>query len=212
MQDLTGATFGKMTVIGFHDYSKGGLPRWLCRCECGQERAVVGSDMKRRPNMTCGCGRKKTLSAIRSTHRMCNSTEYHSWTGLIQRCTNPNHPRYTDYGGRGITVCERWRNSFIDFLADMGKKPTPDHSIERKNNDDGYHPDNCRWATTSEQNQNTRVVSKYTHDGKTLSVRHWAELVGMSRSALSSRLRLGWSIELALKTPVSRSNKRKSLR
>lgn len=132
------------------------------------------------------------------------SPEYRTWNNMTQRCTNPKHTNFHRYGGRGITVCERWLNSFAAFLEDMGPKPTPKHEIERKDNDKGYSPDNCRWATHKEQCRNFGRNRLLTFDGKTMCISAWAEHLGIHRQTLKHRLDSGWTLERALTTVKSR--------
>ena len=129
-----------------------------------------------------------------------NDRTYRSWAGIIQRCTNPNDKRWHDYGGRGIAVCERWRE-FLNFLADMGERPEG-KSIDRINNNLGYSPENCRWATPLEQQNNMSTNVIVTHDGKTKTVREWADLLKIEKQTLYFRLRRGWTVERALGTPL----------
>lgn len=126
--------------------------------------------------------------------------------GLVQRCHNPRNPSFANYGGRGIAVCERWRASFEAFLSDMGRRPTPAHSIERVDNDGPYSPENCRWATKSEQNRNTRQNVQITIDGVTRCRAEWAAIVGVSPNLIRDRMsKLGWDARRAVFEPVKRS-------
>jgi hypothetical protein len=122
---------------------------------------------------------------------------------MIRRCTNPDSTGYARYGGRGITVCDRWRESFANFLADMGPKPTPRHTIDRINNDGNYEPGNCRWATGKEQCRNTRRNRYIEHDGRRMTQVEWCEETGMIKATLCCRLKSGWSVAAALTTPVN---------
>jgi hypothetical protein len=129
------------------------------------------------------------------------SPEYHSWLCMIQRCTNPKQRSYQNYGGRGIKVCERW-GKFENFLADMGLRPTPEHSIERKDVNGNYEPNNCRWATKKEQARNARSNRLLTIGGRTQCLNAWAEELGKERSVIKQRLKLGWSEVDAVFTPT----------
>lgn len=134
-------------------------------------------------------------------HGQWQSAEYSSWHHMLQRCTNPNHASYSYYGGRGITVDPRWRQ-FKNFLADMGKKPSRKHSIERIDNARGYTVDNCRWALPIDQLNNTRRNRQITWQGRTQSLTQWAREIGMKPVTLSTRFRLGWGVDDALTRPV----------
>jgi hypothetical protein len=122
---------------------------------------------------------------------------------MKRRCLNPAHPRYADYGGRGITICERWMD-FSAFLADVGKKPGPDYTIERIDNNGNYEPGNCRWASRIEQNENRRSSRPLEWRGETRLLNDWGKLLGIDRRTLAHRLKAGWSIDKAFSTPVAK--------
>lgn len=208
--NIAGKAFGRLTVIEFSRVKQTGSGStqhfWRCRCECGVEKDVDGGCLRRGTTLSCGChGRERSTS-----HGMSNHPLYQVWLGIKQRCTNPNSECFKDYGARGIAMCSRWLNSFADFYADMGDRPTPSHTVERIENAKGYEPGNCRWATRAEQNENTRQTKLITFDGITLSRSKWARRIGIDRSVLRSRLNaLGWSVERALTTP--QRTKRKTI-
>lgn len=130
---------------------------------------------------------------------------YWIWHGMKKRCHSPRDPSYPNYGGRGIRVCESWRTSFLQFVADVGTRPSAAHSIERIDNDRGYEPGNVRWATVLEQSRNRRTNRILHHDGKSMCVADWATELGMSRWVLKARVKTGWSTERALTQPVRTS-------
>jgi len=139
---------------------------------------------------------------------------YSVYNGMIQRCNNPNNNNYHNYGGRGITVCDKWLNSFDLFCKDMGPRPY-NKSIDRQDNNGHYEPNNCRWATTREQSLNTRRNHKLTYNGKTLTINEWAKCTGMHEATIRKRLRLDWTAEEALTVAIDKSHsttKHKSLR
>ena len=188
-QDLTGRTLGRWYVIGCHSNNRQGHALWLCRCECGTEKIVSGSNLRSGESTQCRrCGRK--------THGQSGSPEHVTWKAMLARCKS--HPRYQ---GRGITVCDRWL-TFENFFADMGPKPSLAHSIERINNEGNYEPDNCQWATPKEQSRNKRNNRLLTFQGQTKCVGDWAEETGIHYQTLTSRLNHGWSVEQALTAPV----------
>jgi hypothetical protein len=152
--DLSGRRFGRLAVVaseGFRD----GRWRWLCRCDCGGTRVTSTASLRGGHAKSCGCIVGKAGTTHGHTVGRKQSSEYQSWHAMIRRCEDPAIARYGRYGGRGITVCQRWRDSFVAFLADMGPKPGRGYSIERKDNDGNYEPGNCRWATPTEQSRNT---------------------------------------------------------
>ena len=141
------------------------------------------------------------------THGMSRTTEYQSWVDIKRRCINPNNPCYSDYGGRGITICDRWKNSFENFLADMKLKPTPKHSIDRIDNDGDYCPENCRWSTDVEQNNNRRDNRFITIGCVTLTIAQWSKEMSFGKSVIQDRLKSGWSEFDAVMTPVRYQSK-----
>jgi len=149
-----GERFGRLTVIkeveGY--MSPGGQTKrkFLFKCDCGNEKEILLADVRGGNSKSCGCVERNFKHGLRKHYL------YDTWNGMKQRCLNTNHKGYDDYGGRGIKVCDRWLNSFPNFLEDMGEKPGPEYSIDRIDNDGNYEPDNCRWATPSQQVLNQR--------------------------------------------------------
>jgi hypothetical protein len=200
-----GERFGRLTVLRQDtDGAQRGSLRWLCRCDCGQIRSIRGSDL-RNYTRSCGCLIREASSARRTGQFKygvaCRaSAEYRIWTGMHQRC-RPTNPASALYAARGITICPEWA-SFERFLADMGARPSPSHSIDRIDNDGPYAPWNCRWATRPEQGRNKRSNHLLTFDGLTLTLTAWSERIGISRETLARRVKLGWPTEQVLTTPV----------
>lgn len=135
-------------------------------------------------------------------HGLSKTPEHGIWRGMKARCHNPNGHDYERYGGRGIKVCDQWHNSFSAFYADMGPRPTPEHSIERINNAGDYEPGNCKWATINEQGCNKRNNRRLELNGKSLTVSQWCRLLGFSETVITMRLKRGWSVEQALTRPL----------
>lgn len=157
-----GGVFGRMTAIEAVRSNARGQPIvWSCRCDCGTVKEVRAFNLTAGVISSCGCLYRETRKTIRLVHgdkpKVKAATEYSAWTNMITRCTNPKHNRWQHYGGRGIKVCERWRDSYEAFLADVGRRPSPAHSIDRYPDCDGnYEPGNVRWATGHEQRMNQR--------------------------------------------------------
>lgn len=211
-----GATFGRLTAESRVE-NVGGRQRWRFSCSCGGsietpvERVISGR------TLSCGCLRAESWRTVRQAgpaakfkHGASKSLAGVSWKNMMNRCTNPSASNYSDYGGRGIGVCERWRN-FDNFFADMGERPSRRHSIERIENDKGYEPGNCRWATKAEQQRNTRRSLTATFQGRTMTL---FEIYArgrpdgsVTRATFVARVRLGWEVEMALAQPV-RKNRR----
>lgn len=161
--DLTGKKVGRLTVAEFHG-RRGKKRIWRCECSCGGEARVSTDKLVKGTTSSCGCLRVEYISALRLTHGHARAEHhtlvYYRWQGMIRRCIDPNHVGFKNYGGRGITVCERWRVSFQDFLSDMGMPPTG-YVLDRRDNNGNYEPSNCHWVTASESARNTRRSPKY---------------------------------------------------
>ena len=203
LEFVAGQVFGYLTVIGRskNRVGSGAGIRWLCRCVCGKEVAIAGSNLKSGSTKSCGCYKRKCdkkLSDDMTTHGHTASPEYRIWTSLKQRCTNPKSMGYPDYGGRGIAVCERWMESFEAFYQDMGPRPSDLHSIDRKDVNGNYEPGNCRWATNEEQHSNRRNNVFIEYDGRRQTVAQWARESGLHPSTVRHRLKAGWPMERAL--------------
>lgn len=157
--DMTGRTFGRWTVLGPVGADRNGSAMWTCRCACGVERLVVGTNLRNGGSRSCGCLKLDRLAA-KVRHGMADTLAYKRWESIKQRCTNPKNPSYKNYGGRGITMCAEWAASFERFFADVGECPGPGLSLDRIDNDGNYEPGNVRWATNSEQMRNRRPLRR----------------------------------------------------
>lgn len=209
--DLTGQRFGRLTVLERMENGENRSARWLCRCDCGNQKIVVGSALRAGKTVSCGCFKRELIATHRTTHGQSNTRLHWIWCGMVKRCTNPNAHAYDHYGCRGITVCDEWRKfePFRDWALSHGY--TDSLSIDRIDVDGNYCPENCRWATRKEQNNNQRTNRFLTAFGKTQTVQQWADELNINAQTLYNRLNRGWSVEDALTTPVdsSRSHPKK---
>lgn len=202
VKDIAGQQFGRLIVLAFSQMTRK-RARWKCLCECGKECVVDGTKLRTGHTQSCGCYQIDKMIALKTTHQSIHLPEYHAWSAMNQRCTNENYEHYASYGGRGISVCERWRDSFENFYADMGPRPSRKHSLDRYPNQNGnYEPDNCRWATVKEQSRNRRSNHMLEWNGKSQCITEWAEETGIAYGTIQERLHLGWSIEDAITIPV----------
>jgi hypothetical protein len=205
--DLVGKRFGRWTVLRCAA-SRWNDSCWLCRCDCGAERVVTGGRLASGRSRSCGCLRGAAVAEKITRHGACASgraiSEYTAWQSLKQRCTDSTRGDFSRYGGRGITVCARWRHSFEAFLDDMGLKPGPEYSIDRIDNNGNYEPGNCRWATAGEQSSNQWNNHRLELHGISRTISEWSRVTGISRRTLYHRLERGWTVERTLTKPVRR--------
>lgn len=196
--DLSGQRFGRLTVTSIADKS-GVATRFICKCDCGKETVCFSNNLRRGLVSSCGCFRGEMTAARNTTHGLSGTTTYEIWSGIIKRCTNPSDRNFKRYGGRGISVCDRWLK-FENFLSDMGERPVG-ASIDRRDNSGNYCLDNCRWASKVTQANNTRTNRYITLRGVTKTLAEWAIETGYNRKLISDRIDRGWSVEDALQTP-----------
>lgn len=207
--DLTGRTFDRLTVLGRAINSPSGRPRWSTKCLCGTLRIVHGADLRTGNTRSCGCLQVELTSARSRTHGLRNSLTYSSWVNMKARCLTPSSSTFHKYGAAGITVCDRWLNSFSDFFADMGERPSARGSIERIDSTGNYTPENCRWAVAVEKNRRRRNNRLIEYQGRTQCLAAWCEEIGLAQATAYNRLsRLGWSVPEAFETPVGVKRRR----
>jgi len=194
--DLIGQTFGRLTVLEYQGVDRAHNSKWLCLCECGETRVVLGCNLKKGDTKSCGCLNKEMASKFHRIHGEIHSKEYRTWRTMRGRCFNPNTAGYKNYGERGITVCVRWRNSFNNFLSDMRRCPKG-LTIERIDNNGNYELGNCQWATAKQQARNRRDNRHINHGGRTKLLIEWAEELGINYSTLQSYIYRGHTMEEA---------------
>ena len=190
--DLTGQRFGKLTVV--RPVRCANKIHWECQCDCGNTTRSHGSSLRQGAAKSCGCSRKtaefrENAGRRWTKHGYFGTKEYNIWGGMIDRCENPKSKTWRRYGGRGITVDAAWRHDPAKFIADMGPRPSPRHTVDRIDVNGPYAPWNCRWATPVEQGNNRRSNVNLTYMGKTQTVAQWAREIGVSRTTLADRLK-----------------------
>ena len=205
-RDLAGQRFGHWKVLRFAGRGLQYKPYWECQCDCGIVQNICWQKL-------CE-GKSKGCRVCRATeHGHCKSGKrtrtYHTWVSMIQRCENQKHKQYIDYGGRGISVCAAWRTSFEQFLFDIGERPHG-MTLNRIDNNQGYSSENCNWSDKTEQQNNMRSNTLLSFQDVTHTIAEWTRIKGYSRTLIDTRLRLGWSTEKALSTPVKPHAKYKS--
>lgn len=181
-----GDKFGRLTVIS-GPTKKNGRRAFSVSCECGETRLVMGYSLSSGNTKSCGCLSRETAKAKATKHGMHSHPLYSTWDGMMARCYNKNAVRYCDYGGRGITVCDRWHDP-RNFIADMGDKPAADYEIDRKDNNGNYEPGNVRWATRAENARNLRVTVRVMHNGIEKHILDAAKDSGIHADTLRTRI------------------------
>lgn len=208
--DLTNKRFGRLLVVKFVGKGKHGEPMWECLCDCGNIKNVSTGHLANGDTRSCGCFYNETRHAINAIHGESKSRLYKIWAGIKSRCYDKQSRSYHKYGQRGIVVCQEWRDSYESFKAwSVANGYTEELTLDRKDNDGNYCPENCRWATQKEQQNNRRNNHLLTYDGETLTVSQWNEKLGFPKGTISQRLnKLGWSVEKALTTKIKQRSNR----
>jgi hypothetical protein len=201
--DLTGQRFGRLMALSYAGKGSNGA-LWLCRCDCGGEKVVIGSSLRSGNTASCGC----LVGASWRTHGMGSHPAYGSWDNMITRCTNPRHNAWSHYGGRGIAVCDRWRG-FAAFWEDVGATWAPGLTLDRIDVNGNYEPSNVRWITQKEQMRNTRANRMCETPWGRITVAEASERSGIHHGTLGNRIRRGWPVD-RLFDPVQRKTARTS--
>lgn len=229
INDLTGQKFGRLTVISYAGKNHRRYALWSCLCECGKTIIAVGSDLRSGHTQSCGCSRSDALSRYnkseekrahtselnkqyKKTHGMRYTRLYREWRSMINRCSSKNWRDYDNYGGRGITVCDEWKESFESFRDwALHNGYRDDLSLDRCDVNGNYCPDNCRWITMAAQANNTRRSLYLEFNGEKKTVKEWALELGLNYNTLHSRVTTkGWSAEKALTTPPFYKHKKEA--
>jgi len=224
--DLTGDRYGRWRVVTEAEPGLYADVRWHCVCDCGNVGIVSARSLRSGNSRSCGCFKVEAAQMRLCGDRSRHPLEYRNWCLMKRRCLNYKDISYHNYGGRGITICERWEASFAAFYEDMGPRPTLKHQLDRIRNEEGYwcgkqecpecgplnRQPNCRWVTKKQQNRNTRRTVFITYKGATKSLGEWAEELGLGIHTLGHRIRTGWTPEEALEMPPLKSGRRKQHR
>jgi len=193
--DMKGLKFNKLLVLHRFDDPKYKHASWVCQCDCGKIVIVVGNNLRNGGTKSCGCSKGEYISKALSGLPSIYPLEYKTYNQMLQRCNNENSTNYQHYGGNGISVCQRWIDSFENFMSDMGPKPSFEHSIDREDFNGNYEPGNCRWATDKEQNRNRSNNIVITYRGLILLMVDWATAFNMDRRKLRDYLKYAKDFE-----------------
>jgi hypothetical protein len=195
-RDLTGERFGRLLVLMRVENSKNKKSQWLCKCDCGKEVKITVDKLNSGVTRSCGCLHNELLMERSRTHGLSHTRLFSIWCGMKSRCYNSHQPRYNDYGGRGIIICDEWFNDFKAFYDwGMANGYQDNLSIDRINNDKGYSPDNCRWADSDEQQRNKRSNIVIEHNGENRTLAEWCRIYGVNRTTAKTRLKSGKTFE-----------------
>lgn len=193
-ESLIGMRFGRLCVVDEAGRDKYGRKLWSCKCDCGEKTIATGQMLKSGNKKSCGCLSKEVLISRNFKHGLCSGESVHPlfsvWADMQRRCNNPRCAEYKNYGGRGISICSRWKR-FDNFVTDMGERPGEDYSIDRIDNNGNYEPENCRWATKVEQCNNTRRNKFYFYKGEMRTIATISRMAGLPYSSVRKKLMRG---------------------
>lgn len=192
-KDLTGQRFGRLTVTGFYGRDSKGRRQWKCKCDCGTEKVVLANKLLTGRIKSCGCIRKELSKERMTRHGMYGTRLYNIWADMIQRCNNPKNISYKYYGGKGVTVCEEWKDFPIFAKWALANGYNDNLSIDRKNSNGNYEPGNCRWETNFVQCNNKGNNRRIAYNGRTYTAAEIAKETGDNYFTIISRIKRGWS-------------------
>lgn len=201
-KDITGQRFSSLLVVGYSERKTKANKRIVwCRCDCGSLKEQIAANLVNGGSKSCGCSLVETAKKNFTKHGNRSHEMYHRYNAMMQRCYNEKNHEYKNYGARGITVCDSWKNSIESYILDMGKPPFKGASIDRIDNDKGYSKENCQWATKKQQSENRRVVKLIEFNGKKMCIGDWEKELGFGSRGIRGRLEKGASINEAFTTP-----------
>ena len=205
MNDLTGKRFGRLNIVSYKGNDKYGRATWTCKCDCGSTKIILGSSLTHGYTTSCGCYNREILRNKQLKHDKSNTKLYKVWQAMKTRCYNENFIYYSNYGGRGIKMCDEWKNNFAAFCSwSIANGYEDGLTIDRINVDGNYEPSNCRWITRTQQNNNMRKNIFIEYNGKKQTITEWATELNLNRTALYYRIKRGWDAEKALTTPINK--------
>ena len=204
-----GTRFSRLIVLSESNIKQHGLISYQCLCDCGNISVIAKKYLLSGNTRSCGCLRKEIETTVNIKHGLSYSRTYNIWKSIKHRCFNENCEFYRIYGARGITICDKWKDSFESFYADMGECP-PEFSIERINNDGNYEPSNCKWASAFEQSRNKSTNVYIEYNGERKIIADWSLSTGLGRDVITSRIKRNWTIEDALTIKAERKNRKHS--
>lgn len=181
--------FGRLYIV--NAWVDGGITRANCVCDCGTKFSARAADLKSKNTSSCGCYRVENTIQMKRTHGETETPLYKIWSDIKKRCNNPNSKAYRNYGARGIKISQEWENDYLTFKADIGERPSPDHEIDRIDNDGDYRKGNCRWVTHTENMKNTRAAIRVDYRGRKMPLKDVSELSGVPYLKLYYRVKNG---------------------
>jgi len=208
IRDLTGQRFGRLKVLKLEKKDKHYNLFWLCECDCGNKKVIRGSGLKANLTKSCGCLSvelsTKRLNEATKTHGFANKERlYEIWKNMKRRCYDKTNKRYENYGGKGVSVCEEWKNDYLVFRKwAFSKGYNENLTIDRIDVNGDYEPSNCKWSTLAEQMNNQTKNRFLTYRGKTMTMSQWADYLGLTYGAINHRVQRNWSMERIVNTPM----------
>lgn len=201
--DITGNRYGKLIVVERAGTYKYGEVTWLCQCDCGKQSTVRSSSLRRGDTKSCGCIAAGLARKRLETHGMSKTRLFHIWSMMLERCYRSYNKSYPRYGGRGILICDEWKNNFSSFYEWASSNGYSDAlSIDRIDNDKGYYPENCRWTTVKEQANNRSTNNLLSACGRTQTLVQWASERGVQPDTIAHRIKHGWPVKCAIFAPI----------